>query len=68
VNLARLPRTKTKVFIGDFRQIIEKAPLADLNVFGMGDEPDFDFFEKMTIQTQSTCLFVKNSGHESILA
>jgi len=68
INLARLPRTQIEVFIGDFKKIVQSAPSADLNVLGMGDEPDFDFFEKMTTQTQSTCLFVKNSGHESILA
>ena len=68
INLARLPETLTEVHIGDFNTIITKAPPADLNIFGMDENLKFEFVKEMSIKTQSTCLFVKDSGHESILA
>ena len=68
INLARLPETLTEVYIGDFNTIVTKAPAADLNIFGMHEDLEFDFVKKMSVKTKSTCLFVKDSGHESILA
>jgi hypothetical protein len=34
----------------------------------MDDDLKFDFVREMSTKTKSTCLFVKDSGHESILA
>ena len=68
INLARLPETLTEVYIGDFNSIITKAPSADLNIFGMHEDLEFGFVKEMSEKTKSTCLFVKDSGHESILA
>ncbi len=68
INLARLPETLTEIHIGDFNAIITKAPPADLNIFGMNEDLDFEFVKEMSVKTKSTCLFVKDSGHESILA
>ncbi len=68
INLARLPETLTEVYIGDFNTIVTKAPAADLNIFGMHEDLEFSFVKKMSVKTKSTCLFVKDSGHESILA
>jgi solute carrier family 12 sodium/potassium/chloride transporter 2 len=68
VNLARLPDTLTEVFVGCFHEKVKEAPNADLNIFGMDDNLAFDFLQRMTAQTGSSCLFVKDSGHESILA
>ncbi len=68
INLARLPETLTEVIIGDFNTVIRNAPSADLNVFGMDEDLKFDFITEMSGKTKSTCLFVKDSGHESILA
>jgi len=67
-NLARLPETLTEVQIGDFNTVIYNAPSADLNIFGMDDDLKFEFVKEMSAKTKSTCLFVKDSGHESILA
>jgi len=39
-----------------------------LNIFGMDENLRFDFVKSMTLKTGSSCLFVKDSGHESILA
>jgi len=68
INLARLPETLTEVHIGNFNTIIHNAPSADLNIFGMDEDLKFEFVKEMSAKTKSTCLFVKDSGHESILA
>lgn len=68
INLARLPETLTEIHIGDFSSVINHAPSADLNIFGMDEDLKFEFVKEMSSRTISTCLFVKDSGHESILA
>jgi amino acid transporter len=68
IGLARLPQTLTEVHIGNFKNVMENAPSADLNIFGMEENVDFDFVKDMVFKTNSSCLFVKDSGHESILA
>jgi hypothetical protein len=68
INLARLPKTLIEVHVGEFSTIVTKAPSADLNIFGMDEDLKFEFVKEMSRKTNSTCLFVKDSGHESILA
>jgi len=58
----------TKVHFGEFRSDLEKVPPADLNKFGLDEDLQFEFVKEMSIKTKSSCLFVKDSGHESILA
>ncbi|PSQ84752.1 MAG: hypothetical protein BRD40_00880, partial [Bacteroidetes bacterium QS_1_65_9] len=53
---------------GSFSDYLAEAPQADLSVFGMLPEPDFDFCRRMVESTRSTCLFVRDSGRESALA
>ena len=65
---ARLPSmTEFYVLIGSFDEALKTAPRADINVFGLGDQLDFGFMHKSTKLTQSSCLFVKDSGWESAL-
>jgi amino acid transporter len=68
ITLARLPETLTELYVGSFHKIVTEAPSADLNIFGMEENLKFDFVKDMTGKTNSSCLFVKDSGHESILA
>ena len=68
ITLARLPNTLTEVHVGDFREIVGQAPAADLNIFGMDEKIQFEFVKEMSKKTNSSCLFVKDSGYESILA
>ena len=68
INLARLPETMVEVHVGHFREIVGNAPKADLNIFGMDEHFKVEFVQEMTEKTKSSCLFVKDSGHESILA
>ncbi|NOY61077.1 MAG: hypothetical protein GXO75_19370, partial [Calditrichaeota bacterium] len=67
-NQARLPSmTEFYVLIGTFDEALKTAPRADINVFGLSDQLDFGFMHKSTKLTQSSCLFVKDSGWESAL-
>ncbi len=68
ISLARLPETLTEVHVGVFNEFVTQAPEADLNIFGMKDTLPYNFISNMTSKTNSSCLFVKDSGHESILA
>lgn len=68
MDLARLPKTEISVNIGIFNEFISKAPSADLNIFGLVPDPDFRFMEKMVTETKTTCLFIRDSGMENILA
>lgn len=68
ITLARIPQTLTEVYVGDFKNIVKHAPAADINIFGMEENLSAPFITQMTTKTNSSCLFVKDSGHESILA
>ena len=68
VDLGRFQDTSVFVGAGDFAQFLAEAPQADLNLFGLLPDPDYDFIRRMTEVTRSTCLFVRDSGHESALA
>jgi amino acid transporter len=68
IDLARLPKTERLIQVGIFDEFILDAPNADLNIFGLVPEPDFKFMEKMVTNTQTTCLFIRDSGMENILA
>ena len=68
ITLARLPQTLTEVHVGKFKSVVNQVPSADLNIFGMEENLSHEFIKEMTVKTNSSCLFVKDSGHESILA
>ncbi|MBL7075156.1 Na-K-Cl cotransporter [candidate division KSB1 bacterium] len=69
VERARMPaHTELSVHLGDFREVLTKAPLADLNIFGMGEALDCGYLREIAQLIQSSCLFVRDSGAESALA
>ncbi len=68
MDQARLPKTEIAVYVGVFNELISNAPPADLNIFGLVPNPDFKFMERMVSETQTTCLFIRDSGLENILA
>lgn len=66
---ARLPSmTDFHVLVGSFKESLKKTPRADINVFGLaaGNVP-FDQIRDVTDLTNSSCLFIKDSGQESAL-
>ncbi len=67
-DMARLPsRTYFQVIVGNFQETINAAPRADINIFGLGEKPAFDFMRRTADDINSSCLFVKDSGWESAL-
>jgi amino acid transporter len=68
VDLARLHRAQIVVDSGTFGSYVGSAPAADLNVFGLVPDPDFDRLREIRERSRSTCLFVRDSGQESALA
>ena len=68
IEYARLPNASVEVCDGDFELCLEKSPRADLNIFGLSDEIDFDFIRRMVEKTESTCIFIRDSGDEDVLA
>ena len=68
IDLARLPQTEFGVYIDNFNVLIKDAPPADLNIFGLDPHPNFDFMDRMVDETQTTCLFIRDSGLENIFA
>ncbi len=69
IEEARLTRYgQTWVRAGDFMDQLRHAPRADLNIFGLAREVDVEFLRQLVRETQHSCLFVRDSGHESALA
>jgi len=68
LDLARIPRTRVMALAEDYDSYVPQAPQADVNIFGLGREPDFAFMRRMVQDTRSTCLFARDSGQESVLA
>ena len=68
INLARLPIEETVIMSGDFQEALVNAPIADLNIFGMFTDNDFETYRKMSLDMSTSCFFVRNSGHENIFA
>ena len=67
-DLARLPIEETIVQIGDFNKVYSDAPMADINIFGIFPNVTMDHYQEMTNNIGTTCLFVRDSGHENIYA
>ncbi|WP_103028673.1 amino acid permease [Salinibacter altiplanensis] len=68
IDLGRFPNSTAVTGTEPFDTYIESAPRADLNIFGLQPEPDFDTVHRLVGQTDSTCMFVRDSGRESALA
>jgi hypothetical protein len=66
---ARLPAmTEFHILVGKFSENLERAPRADVNIFGLAEKLSFDFMRSATESTKSSCVFVGDSGQESALA
>ena len=66
--LARMPKGyRIIVEHSKFDAYLETAPHADLNIFGLARKADKVMMESLVQQTDSTCMFVMDSGFESVL-
>ncbi|MDX1661644.1 MAG: amino acid permease [Gemmatimonadota bacterium] len=68
LELARIPRAEVLVQTAGFDEALAAAPQADVSVFGLPDPPDLEFVRRMVDATASTCVFVRDSGGENVLA
>jgi hypothetical protein len=68
---ARLPsRTHFHILTGSFKEALQMAPRADVNIFGlslMGGSLPLDFVRDVSDSVRSSCVFVIDSGQESAL-
>jgi len=68
IDRARLPiDTETVILIGEFKSVLESSPEADLNIFGISNELDGDIMHDLAGKVDTSCLFVKDSGDESMV-
>ncbi len=68
IDRARLPvSTETLSLIGNFKEVLNMAPIADLNIFGISNELDGDTMHDLATAVNTSCLFVKDSGTESMV-
>jgi len=68
IDRARLPiDTETVILTGNFKEVLESAPKADLNIFGISNELDGDTMHQLKASVNTSCLFVKDSGGESMV-
>lgn len=69
VDLARLPsKTERQVDVGTFMEALGSGGTADLQILGLQPVPDFTFVRDVVDTAGCTCLFVRDSGRESVLA
>jgi solute carrier family 12 sodium/potassium/chloride transporter 2 len=68
IVLARLPSVEPVVKVGDFHEEAAKIPNVDLNIFGLSSHLDLQEVRNLVEITRTTCLFVRDSGNENVLA
>lgn len=69
ISLARLPKeTVFSVSALPFDDALKQSPHADLTIFGLSKEPNLSAMQKLAEQMQGSCIFIRGSGDESILA
>ncbi len=68
VEYARLPGIEIIVSCGDFKDYMSQAPKADVNILGLSEKVDQEFFGLAMERINGSCLFVLDSGEESALA
>ena len=65
---ARLPSmTELHVLTSSFEEAVKTAPRADINIFGIPFDIQFDFMRLAPELMNSSCIFVKDSGYESAI-
>lgn len=68
-ELARIPKSAgLMVRRGEFIENVASAPQADLNIFGLPVDMNFDYLRQLVEDTRASCAFLLSSGDESSLA
>lgn len=53
------------VLTGSFPAVLETAPRADINIFGLAGTLSFSFMRTAPLMTKSSCIYIGDSGQES---
>jgi len=68
IDRARLPlSTEMVILVGEFHAVLSESPQADLNIFGISNKLDGDTMHDLASAVDTSCLFVKDSGVESMV-
>ncbi len=68
-DLMRLSQTvEVEVMQGDFKTVLQDAPMADINIFGMQETLNMESIRFIHQHMPTSVLFIKDSKHESALA
>jgi amino acid transporter len=62
------PNTQVVVLTGGFIPSVSRAPSSDLNIFGFAQDINWEDMDHVGELTNTSCLFVKDSGEESAFA
>lgn len=68
LDISRLKNALPHVEIGSFEEAMKSAPQADVDFFGLPNDPDLKKLRHFVKVTQSACVFVADSGNENIMA
>ncbi len=68
LELSRLLDAEVVVEVGSFQEALASAPQADIDIFGLSDRISFEGMRGLVRARHAACLFVAESGEESILA
>jgi amino acid transporter len=69
LHQARLDDCELSLQQGSFDEVLEDAPAADLEIFGLPENfDDFSFMRELQAKTDTACLFVEGTGDENALA
>lgn len=68
INLARLPNAETYAMTASFEDALDRAPTADISLFGLPTDIDLEQVQRTVTLAETACLFVRGSGHESVVA
>jgi hypothetical protein len=55
------------ILVGEFHAVLSESPQADLNIFGISNKLDGDTMHDLASAVDTSCLFVKDSGVESMV-
>lgn len=71
-DLMRLGRLEewgeSHVVVGTFPEVVDEAPAADLTILGLSRTPDMEWNRALVERVGGSCLLVRDSGNESVLA
>ena len=68
LNESRIPVDSLQVKATTTEEWLENAPQADLNIFSLPPNPDFDEIRDMLEKSNSACMYCRDSTKESVLA